>query len=158
MTQRAFMKRIKGMFTLTYWQQLKQLKLFSLQRRMERYRIIYLWKVMEHKVPQVGALETYIHPRHGRKCKIPPVKTSALVKVQNIRNSSFGVHAPQLFNILPDYIRNLTDCSVESFKLKLDSYLKTIPDEPQIQGYTSIRRAESNSIIHMHRIRNSNSK
>ena len=40
-------------------------------------------------------------------------------------------------------------CSVDSFKLKLDRYLMAVPDEPQIQGYTAIRRAESNSLLDM---------
>ena len=37
------------------------------------------------------------------------------------------------------------------FKTVLDKYLSTIPDEPQIQGYTSMRRAESNSLLDMRR-------
>ena len=153
MIQRSFVKKIKGMYNLTYWQQLKQLKLFSLERRRERYRIIYLWKMIECKVPQVGTLESYIHPRHGRLCSVLPVKTAASQKVQNICHSSFTIHAPKLFNLLPEHIRNITDCSVESFKTQLDSYLKTIPDEPQIQGYTSCRRADSNSLCDMHKVK-----
>ena len=43
----------------------------------------------------------------------------------------------------------MTNCSSESFKQALDTFLKTIPDEPQTPGYTCMRRAESNSLIHM---------
>ena len=35
------------------------------------------------------------------------------------------------------------------FKAKLDKYLASVPDEPQIPGYTSCRRADSNSLIDM---------
>ena len=41
------------------------------------------------------------------------------------------------------------NCSSESFKKALDTFLKTIPVEPQIPGYTCMRRAASNSLIHM---------
>ena len=43
----------------------------------------------------------------------------------------------------------MTNCSKETFKYKLDLFLKLIPDEPQIPGYTSIRRADTNSILDM---------
>ena len=54
-----------------------------------------------------------------------------------------------LFNTLPSELRNMTNCSSKSFKQALDTFLKTIPDEPQTPGYTYMRRAESNSLIHM---------
>ena len=40
-------------------------------------------------------------------------------------------------NSLPEDIRNLTGCSIDQFKSQLDGYLHTIPDEPQITGYTA---------------------
>ena len=54
-----------------------------------------------------------------------------------------------LFNTLPSELRNMTNCSSESFKQALDTFLKTIPDEPQTHGYTYMRRADYNSMIHM---------
>ena len=41
---------------------------------------------------------------------------------------------------------------MDSFKRRLDRYLSTIPDEPQIPGYTAQRRAESNSLLDMTRL------
>ena len=52
-----------------------------------------------------------------------------------IREASFRVHAPKLFNSLPQSIRNLSKISVEDFKIKLDNYLELVPDEPKIGGY-----------------------
>jgi len=147
--QRTFIKKIKGMHNLTYWDQLKHLHLYSLQRRRERYCVIYLWKILEEKVPQFGDLESLIHPRHGRIFRIPTVKNSATARVKTIRNSSFAIHAPRLFNTLPLSIRSMKGCTIETFKKNLDIYLKSVPDEPQIQGYTAIRRAETNSLLHM---------
>ncbi len=42
MVQRRFIKRIEGIEHLTYPEQLKKLKLYSLERRKERYLLIYL--------------------------------------------------------------------------------------------------------------------
>ena len=60
---------------------------------------------------------------------------------------SFSIQLPA------NVIRNLTGCSLEKFKHVLDKYLAKIPDEPQLPGYTSYRRAESNSLVHMTNIR-----
>ena len=68
---------------------------------------------------------------------------------QSLRYSSFGVVGPRLFNVLPVNIRNISGCTVETFKLHLDRFLATVPDEPQVRGYTAMRRAESNSLLHM---------
>ena len=54
-----------------------------------------------------------------------------------------------LFNTLPSELRNMTKCSSESFKQALDTFIKTIPDEPQTHGYTYMRRADYNSMIQM---------
>ena len=43
----------------------------------------------------------------------------------------------------------MTDCSVDTFKRCLDKYLRMVPDEPHISGYTALRRAESNSLFDM---------
>ena len=54
-----------------------------------------------------------------------------------------------LLNTLPSELRNMTNCSSESFKQALDTFLKTIPDEPQTLGYTYTRLVDSNSLINM---------
>ena len=38
---------------------------------------------------------------------------------------------------------------MDTFKRRLDNYLSTIPDEPQVLGYTAQRRADSNSVLDM---------
>ena len=43
----------------------------------------------------------------------------------------------------------MTDCSVDTFKRCLDKYLRMVPDEPHISGYTVLRRADSNSLFDM---------
>ena len=70
-------------------------------------------------------------------------------RFQSLRYSSFGVVGPRLFNVLPVNIRNVSGCTAETFKLHLGRFLATVPDEPQAKGYTAMRRAESNSLLHV---------
>ena len=42
MTQRSFVRRIEGLAQYSYWEQLKLLNLFSVERRRERYMILYV--------------------------------------------------------------------------------------------------------------------
>jgi hypothetical protein len=44
--QRWFTKRIPEVKNLNYWQRLKVLHMYSQQRRLERYRILYTWKIL----------------------------------------------------------------------------------------------------------------
>ena len=44
---------------MNYWTRLKTLKINSQQRRFKRYRIIYIWKVLEGLAPNQGVLPCY---------------------------------------------------------------------------------------------------
>ena len=143
--QKSFLRKINGTSN-NYWECLKQTKMYSLQRRRERYRIIYVWKVIEKIVPNVNnSINTKENPRLGRMCSSSFSKKTT----SKYRVSTLAVQGVKLFNAMPKSIRNLKNISIEKFKNALDSYLKSIPDEPQIHGYTGCRRAISNSIIHM---------
>ena len=152
--QRNFIRKIKGIQHLSYWQQLQELSLYSLERRRERYILLYIWQIIEGKVPNIDSpdhagIKAAWHPRRGRSCAVPGVSLHAPKRFQSLRYSSFGVVGPRLFNVLPVDIRNISGCTVETFKLHLDRFLATVPDEPQVRGYTAMRRAESNSLLHM---------
>ena len=69
--------------------------------------------------------------------------------IQALKHATLPVRGQQLFNTLPRDIRNMTGCKVDTFKRRLDNYLSTIPDEPQVLGYTAQRRANSNSVLDM---------
>ena len=152
--QRSFIRKISGLQNLSYWQQLKKLSMYSLERRRERYIIIYIWRIIEGQVPNVShsdhaGIKYVWHPRRGRNCIVPAVNLRGSRHFQTIRYASFGVRGPRLFNTLPKSIKNITGCSVDTFKHSLDKYLSTVPDEPQIRGYTANRRTENNSLIKM---------
>ena len=49
--QRSFTKHIAGIQNKSYDERLKLLNLYSVQRRRDRFQIIYLWKIIEELVP-----------------------------------------------------------------------------------------------------------
>ena len=53
-TLRTFSKRAKGLYNADYWTRLKILKLNSIQRRVDRYRIFYSWKSLNGYTPSLG--------------------------------------------------------------------------------------------------------
>ena len=118
---RSFTARIPLIRHLNYWERISHSKMNSQQRRIERYKIIYTWKISENVVPNCGIETIAENNRQGRMCKKPPLSGSA--KTKTLRSHSFPVVGPSLFNSLPKEIRNLTKISKEDFKCKLDSFL-----------------------------------
>ena len=148
-TRKIWMQNGRG----NYWNRLRSLRLYSLERRRERYRIIYVWKILEEMVPNLTSERNRIKSttslRFGRKCVIPPIPKQATTGVQSLREGSLCVNGARLFNMLPLEIRNLSNVDLPVFKSKLDEFLATIADEPLSPGYTDARQAESNSLLHM---------
>ena len=79
----------------------------------------------------------------------PKINRISPPAVQRLQYASLAIHGQKLFSSLPREIRNTTCCKVETFKAALNKYLRLVPDEPQIPGYTAQRRAESNSLLDM---------
>ena len=143
--QASFLKKITGMSHYDYWDQLKRLKLYSQERRRERYIIIYTWQVLENMVPNFG-ITAAVNSRHGRYCTIPKIKSSASHRTKTLRFNSMGINGPRLFNCLPRQLRNITDSSVDSFKAALDKHLSTVPDEPRLGKLIKFCSKASNSL------------
>ena len=100
---RDYTRKIPGMQDLNYWQRLEKLRMNSEQRRLERYQVIYIWKIMEGLTPNCGVLWSETPERNGRVCKIPPLKGAR--SIQTLRNQSFQVSGPRLFNAMPKNIK-----------------------------------------------------
>ena len=149
--QKDFINRIPALRELDYWQQLDSLQMLSLQRRLERYRILYVWKILEHKVPNCGIQVKQEEGRLGRMCTVPAIYRHAQQSVQTMREQTFQVNGPRLFNSLPAKIRNMSKCSIDDFKTALDKYLETVPDEPNVTGLTpggcTAQARASNSLL-----------
>ena len=144
--QRCFTRKIASMKQLSYWDRLRELRLYSLERRRDRYAVIYVWKILEGIAPNFG-IESYINPRTGRHCKVPKVPTFSS-KARTIYCSSLGFRGPQLFNSLPRELRDLQGVGVDTFKKHLDNLLSRVPDEPTSRQETQRRTATSNSLLH----------
>ena len=56
--QRSFTRKIKGMNRLDYWLRLKLLRMYSVERRPERFIIVYLFKMLHDFVPNIGMTYT----------------------------------------------------------------------------------------------------
>ena len=152
--QKNFTKKIKGMEELNYHERLKKLNMYSLERRRERYMIIYGWQQLEgikENVLRLVASDT----RRDRRIISPKIRDYAngkrLTRVEKRQIYNCPSRKVQrLFNCIPGWIRNLKkeNCSVDKFKRHLDDWLKTVPDQPRGGGYSERVAAESNSIQH----------
>jgi hypothetical protein len=146
--QRTYTAKIEEVKQLNYWERLKELNMYSLERRRERYLIIYIWKIIESRVPNctLNPIDVYWSDRQGRLCKI--TKRKGQGKYQSMREQTLAVRGPKLFNCLPPHIRNLQDVQLPKFKKALDDYLREVPDCPILKGYKDPFGQESNSIGH----------
>ena len=52
--QRNFSSKLDGMSDLDYYGRLKHLKLYSSERRRDRYNLLYIYKVIHGRVPNPG--------------------------------------------------------------------------------------------------------
>ena len=115
------------MHELDYWERLNKLKIYSLERRRERYIILYVFKIIYGDVPNPG-LSWYMNDRRGRFLKVPSNKSGKFTE------KSFFYKACETFNCLPRYIRNHEGTMV-SVKSIIDDFLTGVPDKPRMKGY-----------------------
>ena len=139
--QRSFTARIEEVKHLNYWERLKKLKLMSVERRRERYCIIFVYKILHELTPNDLEFEFYESTRHGIRCKIPPLVKNSSAKAQSLYDESFRVRGAKLFNIIPQFIKQKP--TLNSFKSTLTKFLLTVEDHPPVPGFAS-----QNSLLH----------
>ena len=142
--QRSFTSRISDTQHLDYWARLCTLELYSLERRRERYAILYIYKILTGKTSNNLNIQFNIHQRRGRLCHIKRIHPRAHTRIKTLKENAFAIRGPRLFNALPRHLRDSTD-DLEGFKTQLDKFLRTIPDQPKLPHYHL--SAASNSII-----------
>ena len=82
--QRSFTNKIVcPASTENYWDRLKYLHLMSLQRRRERYAIVFMWKIRFGKVSNDLEIDFVENTRFGSRAIIPPL-VSATRKAQSL--------------------------------------------------------------------------
>jgi hypothetical protein len=67
---------------LSYWEKMQELRLYSQERRRERYQVFFLWKISQGMVSGT---------RRGRSIVPNPIVESAPVMVRKAREQSLGV-------------------------------------------------------------------
>ena len=98
--QHLFTKHITGMNDMPYQERLKSVGLYSLQRRRERYCIIYIWKIIESLAPNLSnPITCTFSGRRGRSCVISHVVGG----VGTLAYNSFRWRSIRLFNSLPKH-------------------------------------------------------
>ena len=135
--QRTFTSKINGLSNLRYHDRLKELNMYSIQRRFERFIIICVWKIIEGKTVNMNnQIRTTYNARSGRKCFVPLPKLGGGLAMQTKLYNSFAIRGPRLFNRMPPEIRNFSNSSTLRFKRLLDKYLQQVLDVPIITGYS----------------------
>ena len=125
--QYDFTKLIPEVRDYEYKTRLSLLKMLSVQRRIDRYRILYTRKILLNKVPNPGIqVRNNESTRNGLTLEIPSRKGQIQLRAQ-----SFLVRGPAVFNSLPKELRSLKK-SMDSYKAELDEYLGTLMDTPRI--------------------------
>ena len=115
-----------------YAQRLNKLPITSIQRRHERYKILYAYKVKEGLVPNISkthGLEFVNAGRRGCICVVPTHRVGG--SAMRARDGSFALTARNLWNSLPRSIRDIGGEDLSYFKRKLDRILSLYPDVPR---------------------------
>merc|ERR1712055_1214177 len=91
-TQRVFTRSKRGMEGKDYAQRINKLPISNIQRRHERYKILYAYKIKEGLVPNISkthGLDFVSRGRRGCVCTVPyyPLRGKAI----GVRESSFAL-------------------------------------------------------------------
>ena len=136
--------------TSNYWERLADLKIYSLERRRERFIILYAYRVIIGLI-SFPWFDAYVE--RGGILLRAKYNHRAPHSVKRNRHSSFFYKAPQLYNLLPPELRKHEEITtpsqqhVEDFKGDLDTFLEKVPDQPDVDDLNKMRNATTNSLI-----------
>ena len=145
--QRAFTSKISVVSQFDYWERLRKLKLMSLQRRRERFIIIWMFKCRLGEVPNDLGVEFRPPGRLGVKAVVPPLSGNSSRRAQAKYEESFAVVGPKLWNVLPADMTVMVN--PRAFKRVLTKWCLERPDRPPVAGYT---RSDDNSLLSVYRL------
>ena len=148
--QRTFTSKINGMEGYDYHERLKKLNMYSLERRRDRYFIIYGWQQIEGIKENVLNLKTNWK---GRNRTMTSKVIKGYIEGRRLtRKDITSIHncparkVERAFNCIPTKLRNITGVQTEAFKEQLDRWLQGVPDLPRGGRYSRWVAAESNAI------------
>jgi hypothetical protein len=93
---------LKGM---SYWDKLSELRVYSQERRRERYQICCLWKISQGLIKGFD-IKWQWSDRRGRLAVPASISRNAPLNVKHAREKFLNVHGVRLFNLLPKALRN----------------------------------------------------
>ena len=140
--QKVFLSRISGTDGLNYWEMLQHFSLMSLQRRRERYMVIHMWKMLNGRATNDINVQFIRRPRLGNQARVPSISRSSSKKNQSLRDASFSVVGPRLWNSIPHSFTTMSELG--AFKSRITELFMKIPDKPPLRGMTT---KNSNSIL-----------
>ena len=147
---RAFTKRVKGLWNKSYHERLDIMKISSIERRVERYMLLYIWKSVNDYVPSIGLQwNQKTQGRTGQTLLVEPIK-GKVMSIKTLKANSMKQHGAVMFNSLPNELK-IFKGTVSQFKSKLDSFLSLFPDIPHMDsshfGATTFEGDPSNSLV-----------
>ena len=146
--QKDYTNLIPEIRHLEYSETLNVMKITSLQRRIDRYRIFYVRKILQGLVPDCGfTIRRNVTDRNGLTISVPSKKNQ-----NQLRAQSFQVRGPEIFNCLPMELRDIK-LSKETYKIKLDNYLSLLDDTPRICAGSKIHSNSLDNVIKQHKWR-----
>ena len=92
---RAFTPRMKGCNNMNYWQRLKHTGMNSCERRIERFKLLYMWKVIQGHVPSLG-FSIQNDTRRGRMI-ITDKPTGKVRSIRTLKEKSLQIEGPRIF-------------------------------------------------------------
>ena len=113
------------------------MRLSSIQRRHESYKILYIYKIKAGLLPNLPphplkqesfTLKFRYNPKMCITCILPNHKQHHLT-ASTARKCSFALTASKLWNCLPACVSNISKLPLHIFKHKLDKFLDIFPDE-----------------------------
>ena len=129
---------------MTYWERLSELRVYSQERRRERYQICFLWKLSQGLI-QGFEVKWQWSDRRGRLAVPASIPNNAPTDVKRARERFLNVHGAKCFNLLPKSLRNENSADFPLFKNHLNIFLARIPDQPTMAGLS--RAAVTNSLL-----------
>ena len=126
--QRIFTSKIDGMEGLSYHQRLKKLRMYSMERRRDLFRIIYAWQQLE-KMKIIMDQETNDNSSNRLINNGSYTKTALSCHQKcSIRSIRVPRGQQRRLNSIPRKLRNMTGVTLDTFKKHLDKWMWWKPE------------------------------
>ena len=94
--QRHFLSKVSSLHGFDYWEKLRKMKMYSQERRRDRYMVLFLWKISQGMVHGYDVQFTSAKGRRGRTALPHNIVSSSPAPVRKARESSLGVKGAKI--------------------------------------------------------------